>query len=281
MISLTELLTTRGFKNPDRTKIVRHQDNRVDMRLLRRRGLFEFYQRTQAKDVFNCDQVVSLIGDENRRAVFCGVYTVEGRRQLETSEAIDVPAGFPRELLGAGGYLYELAKVSGFEALEDRVVIDWGDAPLAWAQWYRDREVVEILPAGYVMEWPGYSSVRLALPDLQAIARNETANREWVRHLSSVAGVYCILHAKSGELYVGSASGKDGIWGRWRSYADTVHGGNALLRSRCESVSGFCESLLFSILQTLPSNSTREEVVAAESCMKEKLGSRAFGLNAN
>jgi len=140
---------------------------------------------------------------------------VDGKRQLAGGAPLDIPLGYPYpEWLGGAGYLYELTKSPGFEDLEDRVVIDWGDAPLAWAQWYQDREVVEVLPAGYVMDWPGYHNVRLPLADLRAIAASPSANREWVRRLSSVVGVYCLLHAKTGELYVGSASGKDGIWGR-------------------------------------------------------------------
>ncbi|ACL67276.1 conserved hypothetical protein [Anaeromyxobacter dehalogenans 2CP-1] len=282
MIKLTELLRTRGFSESKSTKIVRHLDSRVDMRMLRRRGHFEFYQRTQPKDVFNCEQIVSFLGDENRRAIFCGVYSVGGKREVTADEPLSIPIGYPHpELLDGPGVIYDLSKVSGFEDLEDRVVIDWGDAALSWAQWFRDREVVEVLPTGYVMDWPGYQAVRLPLADLRAIVASPSANREWVRRLSSVAGVYCILHANTGELYVGSASGKEGIWGRWRVYADTAHGGNVRLRARCENVAGYEDDLVFSILQVLPIGSSKDEVIAAETCMKEKLGARAFGLCAN
>lgn len=34
----------------------------------------------------------------------------------------------------------------------------------------------------------------------------------------------------TGKLYVGKADGEDGIWGRWLSYAATVHGGNVGLK---------------------------------------------------
>src|SRR6266567_420152 len=250
--------------------------------MLRRRGYFDFYQRTQAKDVFNCDWSVSSIGEENRRAVFCGIYAIDDKRHLKAGDELDIPPGYPyAEWLRGAGFLYELSKASGFEDLEDRVVIDWGDAPLSWHQRYRDREVVEILPAGYVMDWPGYQNVLLPLADLKAIFANPSANRDWHHRLSSVAGIYCILHSVSGEMYIGSAYGKDGIWGRWRCYAETAHGGNQLLRKRCENVLGYPDDLVFSILQTLPSSSTKEQVIAVESGMKNKLGARAFGLNAN
>jgi hypothetical protein len=282
VIKLTELLAPRGLTSFDRTKIVRHLDRRMDVKMLRRRGFFDFYQRTQAKDVFNCERIVSFIGDDDGRAIFCGVYGVEGNRKLAAGEPCGMPGGYPYpEWLQGAGVLYELSKAPGFEDIEDRVVIDWGDAPLAWHQWFQDREVVEILPAGYVMEWPGYHEVLLPLADLRAVVASPAANREWYRRLSAVAGVYCILNERTGEQYIGSAYGKDGVWGRWRCYAETSHGGNQRLKERCASVAGYGDELVFSILHTLPSSATKDEVVALESRVKCKLGTRAFGLNAN
>jgi hypothetical protein len=280
VIKLTELLVTRGFSSAAKTKLVRHQDRRMDVKMLRRRGFFEFYQRTQAKEVFNCAQIVSFIGDDNGRAIFCGVYEVRG---VLPPESFNVPAGFPypQYVIGPGGLEYDLEKEKGFEDLEDRVVIDWGDAPLAWHQWFKDREVVEVLPAGYVMEWPGYPDVLLSHADLRAIVEKREANREWFRRLSAVAGVYCILDKKTGDQYVGSAYGKDGIWGRWRQYAENIHGGNVVLEQRCASCPDLADHLQYSILQTLPSSTAKDQVLLIESTYKRKLGSRAFGLNAN
>ncbi len=251
----------------------------MDVKMLRRRGFFDFYQRTQSKDVFRCEQIVSFIGGEFGRAIFCGVYRVKEGRAVD---AFPVPAGFPYpEYVSGAGFLYDLEKQTAYADLEGRIVIDWGDAPLAWHQWYQEKEVVEVLPAGFVMDWPGYQDVLLPHADLKAIVDNPVANREWFRRLSAVAGVYCILHEASGEQYVGSACGKEGIWGRWKHYAETVHGGNVLLKERCETVPGFKDRLLYSILQTLPTSTSRDDVLAVESSFKRKLGSRAFGLNAN
>ena len=49
MLSLSELLVSRGLKTTENTKIVRHQDKRMDVKELRRRGFFEFYQSTRAR----------------------------------------------------------------------------------------------------------------------------------------------------------------------------------------------------------------------------------------
>lgn len=42
----------------------------------------------------------------------------------------------------------------------------------------------------------------------------------------SAPGVYMLRYMPTGDVYVGSASGSGGLIGRWRDYADTVHGGN-------------------------------------------------------
>ncbi len=278
-LGLNEILGLRGLKSTENTKLVRHQDKRMDVKMLRRQGFFDYYQRTQSKDVFKCDRIVSFIGDEDGRAIFCGVYKVNAGRAVTEFEA---PPGFPYpQYLTGSGFEYDLEKEPGYEDLEDRVVINWGDAPLAWHQWYQDKEVVEVLPKGFVMDWPGYELVLLHHADLKRIVDNRTANREWFRRLSAVAGVYCILQEETGELYVGSACGKEGIWGRWSTYANTVHGGNVLLKERCEMVPGFKEGLVYSILKTMPLSTSKEEVLAAEASFKRKLGSRAFGLTAN
>jgi hypothetical protein len=140
---------------------------------------------------------------------------------------------------------------------------------------------VEVLPAGYVMDWPGYHDMLLPLAELKAILAHPAANREWHRRLSAVAGVYCILNQATGDQYIGSAYGKDGILGRWRCYAETSHGGNQRLKERCEATAHYADHLVFSILHTLPTSATKDEVIALESLVKRKLGTRAFGLNAN
>jgi hypothetical protein len=86
--------------------------------------------------------------------------------------------------------------------------------------------------------------------------------------------VYCILHEPTGEQYVGSACGREGIWGRWQSYAENVHGGNVILKERCETVPGFKDGLLYSILQTSPTSTSKDEVLAIEASYKKKLGTR-------
>lgn len=93
--------------------------------------------------------------------------------------------------------------------------------------------------------------------------------------LSSVNGVYLIKDKISGKLYVGSAYGDQGIYGRWSAYAKNSHGENLELKGLDPSV------FQFSILEIVPATTTADGVIERENRWKEKLGTRQFGLNKN
>jgi hypothetical protein len=48
--------------------------------------------------------------------------------------------------------------------------------------------------------------------------------------LKATGGVYLLVHRERAHLYVGSATGGDGFFGRWRRYQNG-HGGNVGLLS--------------------------------------------------
>jgi len=116
--------------------------------------------------------------------------------------------------------------------------------------------------------------------ELKAICFNPSSNKEWHRALSAVAG-FLIVEETTGLQYVGSAYGKDGILGRWKIYAKTEHGGNLKLVEALDGELFEARNLRFSILRTLPKTLTMTEVVGYEAQYKEKLGTRALGLNLN
>jgi hypothetical protein len=279
MITITELLQLKGFDLRAKTKIVRHQGGHLDLWSVYRRGHLEVYQAYQAKPVFNCDYVVSFIGLDRARARLTGVYKVLGSQPAE-----QVPLTPGAEYLGTpgpGSLYYHLQREHAFDGLADRVVIDWGAAALTWHQWLVPKEVVEILPAGFVRPFPGYLDFALPFAELRSIIESPEPNREWHRALSSVAGVYLILDMVDGRQYVGSAYGAGGILARWRMYAETKHGGNARLVDLLKKDPYRAEKFQFTVLRTLPTTLTVREVIEFERLYKQKLGSRAFGLNIN
>jgi hypothetical protein len=276
MIDLCELLHARGLPRDAKVKIIRHQSSEWNIAELIARGQLETYQSNQGRPVFNCDHIVSFLGERHSQARLIGVYRVDGVTR-------DPSRAWPKDYLypemRPGPYWYQLAKLTAFADLETRVVIDWGASPRMWHQWLKPREVVEILPAGYVRDFPGYDEVVLSHDELRAIVANPTVHREWHRALSSVAGVYLITDTRDGLQYVGSASGSNGLLGRWSDYARTGHGGNKLLRGLMTRDPTAARHFQFSILRIMVSTTPREEVLNAESSMKRKLGSRTHGLN--
>lgn len=121
----------------------------------------------------------------------------------------------------------------------------------------------------------------LEFDELQRLIENPEANYEWHHHLSAVNGIYLILDTSSGEQYVGSANGENGIWQRWIDYAKTYTGGNVQLKVLVEKDPHYYRNFRYSVLQTLPSNIIKREIDAIETLYKKKLGSRVHGLNRN
>lgn len=282
MLTLTSLLALYGFDDQVPAKLVRHQDARWDVDLLWRQGHLEPYQAYQRRPVFQgAQRLVSFIGRPGTSALFVGVYDVLG---VQRTDKFRLPKDFPYPEMGSGWQLeYDLKRDKAFRDLEGRLVVDWGKGTRSWVQHLKkqSKPVTELLPAGYVADWPGFEEVVLQHDQLVKMVNNPEAHREWHRMLASVAAVYLILDTKTGQQYVGSASGTGGLLGRWRAYAKNVHAGNKQLKALAAERPGLAQDLQFAVLQTLPLASTSKEVVDHERRHKAKLGSRAHGLNSN
>ena len=127
-IGIVDVLRVCGFDSNCRSKLVRHQDKRWDSHDLLRRGWLDVYQSFQARPVFdNLDYVISFIGVGGTQARLMGVYKVLGRRPGSSGV---LPPGCPYFEWNDNPYFYELERQAGFEALEHRVVIEWGRGAL-------------------------------------------------------------------------------------------------------------------------------------------------------
>jgi uncharacterized protein YutD len=268
MITLQEILNSQSaLLNGKRVKIVRHKDTQMQYRdALKERAVALQYQREQNSDIFaRCDYIVSFFGLERRRAVLFGVFKVNGHKVIN------------------GKYYYDLEEIAEFQDITGRLIIDWGKNTRIWHQWHpaQTKEVLEILPHGYIGSFPGLLSVVLQFDELRTLINNPDANHDWRHHLSAVNGIYLILDSLTGQQYIGSANGREGIWQRWSDYAANCTGGNKELNALIKKDPTYCQNFRFSILQTLPSNITQTEIVAIENLYKQKLGSKTHGLNSN
>ncbi len=282
MVTLLELVRSRGLPPNARVKLARHRDSRYDVDRIVEAGFFEHYQSWQSRPVFkHCDVVIAFIGVGQREALLHGVYAVSG---VSPPGSARLPEGFPYpEMQIAQCYTYELTHDPRFGDLEQRVVIDWGSGTRSWVQWLRpnrDREIVELRRARIGTMFPGYLHVDLSLPELRRISTYPNEYADWHQALSAVGGVYVIRDRVAGTLYVGSACGSGGFLGRWRDYATNGHGGNIRLKELLGADPNRFDDLAISIVAVLDLSESSAVFLEREQLFKRKLGSVAHGLNA-
>ena len=277
-LTLYSLMRMAGYKPQDmKAKLVRHRSLKYDLPELLRRGQFDLYQWSQSRHLFNCNVVLSFLGVGPHHAKLIGVYDVVAHHE----KTRPWPSDYLYPQMQTASHWYDVKRHVAFDDLEDRVVIDWGPSPRSWCQRLTDRDVVEIRPAGFHSVFPGYMDFVLTFSELCQIVEHPSANSSWHEKLSAVGGVYLITDESTGRQYVGSACGKDGILGRWRSYAANGHGGNQLLKELIADNSGAKLNLRYTILRTVSHSISPKEIVEMEGLFKQKLGSRVQGLNIN
>lgn len=279
---MLDILKIAGFEPDPQSRLVRHQDDRYPVEVLRRHEWLELYQAYQRRPVFrDVNRIISFYGLTGTRAGFYGVYRIIDQRPARKGPTL-TSCEWSQRWNRESKVFYELERDSRFDHLRDRLIIDWGRATQSWVQKLSNKPLLEIQePGRRLPPFEDYLEFNLTYGQLKDLFVNETAHRDWSASLRAVAGIYLILAETCGDLYIGSAYGAEGIWGRWRTYATTGHGGNAKLRARMKRDPDYPAKFRFSILQVLPKTMARDEVLARESRYKQKLGTRAIGLNVN
>lgn len=178
-------------------------------------------------------------------------------------------------------YFYKLEDSNLLESYKNRLVIEWGKSTVSWVQSSTEKEVTEIYPKGFVSLFPGWDKVHLSHKELTEIINNPNGNKDWYEYLSRHSGVYVIFDSSTGNQYVGSASGGKGIWSRWEGYVKTGHNGNKGLKALAKNNQDFANNFTYSLHHVFPKTISKKDVLYYESLLKNKLGSRAFGLNEN
>lgn len=236
--------------------------------------LFKEWQSEQSDSrMKNVDYLVVFLAEESCECRFIGVYRNYG----------------PQKTTCNGVSEYNLQEVEGFEALKDKVVIDWGKGTLSWMQnWQSIKEVRRIEQASTEDDIPffsRYEDVILSFPQLKKVVED----KDWKSKLESVNCVYLILDNKTGKQYVGvtykdmKPGVKNGILGRWTEYAQTGHGNNKLLIEKLakEGLNYAEQNFQWTILETLPLNVIPKVAIDRETLYKRKFGTREHGYNEN
>ena len=143
-------------------------------------------------------------------------------------------------------------------------------------------EVKEILPAIFTgFDFPGYDNVSLTYEQLKTIVDGDYPS--YHNALRNQKAVYLQTDKATGKMYVGSATAKEMLLSRWRTYVNNGHGGNKDLIALVEE-KGFDyikENFQYTILENYNSKVDDEYVLKRESYWKEVFQSRRFGYNKN
>lgn len=268
-----------------RVRLIRHKDNRkvkiIDGKkyknslydiYLHDNEVFMSYQSEQIKkDFMDVDYIVAFIGEESTTSRFVGVYKNHG--------AIKDTGLYNNKVLAK----FDFRKIDGFESLNEKIVIDW-KSPITWCQHYcNEMPVVRIdrgLEENNIPVFTRFEDVMLSYDQLALIF--EKKNQEWKSKLESCNCIYLILDKSNGKQYVGSTYNKQGIWGRWASYAETGHGNDVELEELLKADPNYArKNFQWCILETLPLNILNDQAIDRESLYKRKFGTRDFGYNNN
>ena len=176
------------------------------------------------------------------------------------------------------GYEYETVKE--YEKYFGRLIIEFRNKSqnlirLAHSV-INDCKVSQILESTFDNDlFPGYENVDISWTDLKRVINKST----WKTGLENQKGVYLITDKLNGKMYVGSAYGNQMIYGRWKSYIKTGHGGNKELKEL--SFDYIKNNFKYSILEIYKSTIEDNLIIKRESWWKNTLQTRKFGYNKN
>ena len=218
-----------------------------------------------------------FISDKGTKAKYFTTYTVTAIKSVLKE---NIPDDFPisEEIDYTEDRQYILEEAGFLDDLKNRLVIEWGESARAWYQKVSNKKDIVSISSN---EFPGYENVVLSFNRLKDIVDNPFAHDDYVSALKNIYAVYLISNTKTGKLYVGSAYGDSGLFGRWEEYVRTHHGGNKLLKEYLKNDPKGYENFKFSILQIFSMNTKDDIVINAERLFKDKLLSKKFGYNDN
>jgi hypothetical protein len=277
MLNFNSLLTSVGL-DLSTVRLVRHKHGREYQRLvyqdaIRGESRFEQYQSGQCNKrvialIKSASVISAFVVNPASETLFVGLWRVRGCRKAYLPDPYYAE---PKPARG-GDVTFQFEHMPELLEYRGRVVVDWGGGERAWVQYAdrHDKPILELKRRAEEEAFPGFTRFGCGLHEIEGLPAS------WSGPLLATRGVYLLIHRPSGAQYVGSATGGDGLLGRWRGYANG-HGGNVGLKE----LSHAADQYDVRILETVGSSATTEGVYAIEALWKEKLGSRAKGLNRN
>lgn len=249
-----------------------------------RPDIYNAYQRAQHRDVVKLSEakyLVSCLGNKPGKALFVGLYRVNGHRQIPAAcfwqkEENQELAKFGMKKWvteDVNPFWYDLILEDGYQGLKGKLIIEWPGPEVVWARKaLKNAFTIEAIleDSALVRDMPPWDRLVLTWAELQTLPQN------WIASLRQWRGVYLIHDASDGKAYIGAAYGDQNLYGRWKNYTDSGDGGNKLLRDRTP------DNFQFSVLQRVSPDAGAEYIIALEGSWKDRLHTRQpSGLNLN
>ena len=140
-------------------------------------------------------------------------------------------------------------------------------------------EVYEITPSARLSDFNGFNNVLLLHKDLQIIAKYEAP--EWKNALENVKGIYAITDISNGKIYIGSATGENGIWQRWCSHAKGLTGDNKdfknIVKEKGEDY--IKNNFTYAILEIFDMKTKDDYIIRREHHWMKVFQTKKFGMN--
>jgi hypothetical protein len=233
----------------------------------------EEYQSSQKEGRFkNADYILFFVKTSNKKeCVFIGLYKKNG-----VTVVTDENGQNPHDK-------YDLERCSELSQWSGRLFVEDPTTSLDIynkAETIRDKgglPILKLLTAKEASEFPGFHHFTTLVSELKNLPAN------YQRYLKQAKGVYLLTCLNSHKLYVGSAYGEHGFWGRWTGYDENAGGGNIALTDWIKKNEKEC-NFQVSLLEIAASTDSKESIIAKENSWKTKLNSRSVdgnGLNLN
>lgn len=144
-------------------------------------------------------------------------------------------------------------------------------------------EIIEILPCMYNgEEFEGYDHVNLPYGKLNDIFAGKIMPT-YYEALKKVTGIYCLTDTSNGKLYIGSATGGEGVAQRWGNYLTSKHGGNVKLKKLYQQNGDkyFEKYFTFTLLEYFGLSYDTEKIYKREQYWKKCFDTIKHGYNDN
>lgn len=192
---------------------------------------------------------------------------------------------------------YALAeRITEYDKFIEKVLVNHANTGRKW--FHVNRQMIDLVEVASVSnisyfnqssQFPGYENISFSYQEL----KKNWYSSSWREQLSAVYGVYVITDKKTGKLYVGSAYGDSGVYGRWSTYLSDGYDKtevedncypNKRLRELVEKhgIAYVQKYFQYSLLEIFPKNEVgKQKALGREKYWKQVFQSRVHGYNAN